>query len=289
MLNLTGWAAGHEQECKTLVLQATTVATGMFGEIRVFAVTSRFDTPYFEIMSYEGGLDTLLTLQFQRSFMMSRNAEEMKKDVVDSLYWDTRVDASDVQVEISGADVKLTGTVPNYVAYWAAEDDARFTRGVVNVDNQIEVKLPAGLAVPSDKDITTYINNIFLANPVLDKARIEASVDAGVVTLTGAVDTYWQRVRAEQLASDVAGVIAVKNELSIVPTRDVLDEAIADDIRAALERNFLIDADAVTVKVKDGVVTLSGEVPNWYALRDAREIAYHTLGVVEVNDFMTIT
>ncbi len=220
---------------------------------------------------------------------MNRNAENIKKDVIDSLYWDSRVDASDVQVEVAGTDVTLTGTVPNYVAYWAAEDNARFVKGVGNVENLITIQPPAAVPLPADEDIEALIHNVFRANSILDESRITISVIAGTVTLTGTVDTYWQRLRAGQLAADVTGVILVKNELSVVPTRDVLDETIAENIGAALERNALIDADLITVRVEDGRVTLSGKVPNWYALRDAREIAYHTPGVVEVHEVLTTT
>jgi hyperosmotically inducible protein len=55
---------------------------------------------------------------------MARTEEQIKRDVVDQLYWDNRVDASDVTVEVSNGTVTLRGTVPTYFASTAALNDA---------------------------------------------------------------------------------------------------------------------------------------------------------------------
>lgn len=44
---------------------------------------------------------------------MIRADEEIKRDLVDELYWDYRVDASNVKAEVSDGKVRLTGTVPS--------------------------------------------------------------------------------------------------------------------------------------------------------------------------------
>ena len=81
----------------------------------------------------------------------------------------------------------------------------------------------------------------------------------------------------------------VENRLAIVPTRTITDETIGTDIINALKRNVLIAAELVDVRVTNGVVTLSGSVPNWSALRAARNAAYHTAGVIDVRDSLAIT
>ena len=55
---------------------------------------------------------------------MVQTSEEIKKDVVDQLYWDNRIDASSVTVEVDGGRVKLKGTAPTYTAKEAARMDA---------------------------------------------------------------------------------------------------------------------------------------------------------------------
>lgn len=51
----------------------------------------------------------------------------------------------------------------------------------------------------------------------------------------------------------------------MVPSHDLLDEAIAKDIEKALERNFNVESEDVTVAVSGGVVVLSGSVRDWTA------------------------
>jgi len=53
--------------------------------------------------------------------MIEVTDEKIKKQVVDQLYWDARVDASDVKVEVSDRNVILTGTVPSYGVRQAVE------------------------------------------------------------------------------------------------------------------------------------------------------------------------
>ena len=55
---------------------------------------------------------------------MKSKDEQIKKAVVDMLYWDSRVDASDIHVEVTDGEVTLRGTVPSYATKEAALFDA---------------------------------------------------------------------------------------------------------------------------------------------------------------------
>jgi osmotically-inducible protein OsmY len=99
------------------------------------------------------------------------------------------------------------------------------------------------------------------------------------------VDTYWKKIKAAELVSDILGVMGVDNALSVVPTEGRLDTLIADDIMATLKRSTNIDINTVEVTVENGVVTLSGTVPDWSALQKAEAVARYTGGIVDViND-----
>jgi hypothetical protein len=71
--------------------------------------------------------------------------------------------------------------------------------------------------------------------PSVNAAEIGVAVKDGVVTLTGRVDSYWEKMAAERSAARVAGVRAIANELEIhLPfSSERTDEDIA---RAALNR-----------------------------------------------------
>jgi osmotically-inducible protein OsmY len=114
-------------------------------------------------------------------------------------------------------------------------------------------------------------------------------VKSGQVTLSGSVDSYWKKARAEDLVGDCAGVIRIDNKLAIVPDPGLIDQDIANDIVAAIDRNAAVEADDVTVHVCDGFVTLSGVVPTYAARRAAHEAALYTGGVCNVCNAITVS
>ncbi len=221
-------------------------------------------------------------------FKMTKTEESLKKRVVDQLYWDDRVNASDIKVEVHGSTVKLSGNVPSYRAREDAVLDAWTIDGVSGVENEIEVEFPTTYKVPTDDTIKTKIDNRLLWNTYIDSTDVDTKVNAGFVELEGSVDAYWKKIRAEQLASDVDGVIDIQNEIAVVPTESIVDKAIAEDITSALDRNLNVDVDDVNVRVKNGEVTLTGTVPSWSAYRSTINAAEFTAGVIEIEDNLKI-
>jgi osmotically-inducible protein OsmY len=214
--------------------------------------------------------------------------EEIKKRIVDDLYWDSSIDASKVEVTVDNGWVTLNGTVPSFLARARATDAACRIMDVVEIENNLSVEYRPEESVPTDADIKQAVFYRLVADPDMDRTDIRVSVDAGVVTLQGSVDVYWKRAEAERIARRARGVIDIFNELAVVPTRSVTDRMIADDVRAALERNSRVSVEDVTVEVEDGVVTLTGRVPNWSARRAAVDAAVFTWGVVEVIDLLVV-
>jgi osmotically-inducible protein OsmY len=215
--------------------------------------------------------------------------EKIKIDVTDQLYWDYRVDASDIQVAVEDGVIELEGTVPSFSAKASASDDAWSVDGVVRVENDLDVKYAPSLEIPDDSDIQSNIENIFLWNPHLATYKIDVDVTNGWVTIEGTVDAYWKIIRAEMAAKDVVGVLDVTNNLAVVPTESITDERIAEDVVNAIDRDIRVISDDVSVSVEDGKVTLTGNVPSWTAKSAAYYSALYTYGVKEVDDQLVIT
>ena len=77
---------------------------------------------------------------------------QIHHDVLEELKWDSRVDEKEVGVQVEGGVVTLTGTVTSFAKRWAAEEAAHRVIGVLDVANDVKVKLSGELA-PTDTDI----------------------------------------------------------------------------------------------------------------------------------------
>lgn len=215
--------------------------------------------------------------------------ERIKKDIVDQLYWDNRVDASDVHVDVlEEGKIKLTGTVPTYTARLAAAEDTRAVSGVTSVENDIVVKYSPFVTRPTDTKIRNDIENLLDLDPDIDSLDISISVEDGFVIFEGTVDRYWKKMKAEDMAGNIAGVRGIKNKLAITPTEDFKDRQIADEIMSALGRHAEVDISTINVEVENGIVTLSGTVPSWSARRIVRDTARFTAGVIDIRDNLLV-
>ncbi len=126
--------------------------------------------------------------------------------------------------------------------------------------------------------------------PSVVAAHIGVTANAGVVTLTGRVDTLAQKIAAETAARRVKGVMAVAEEIEIrLPSGAARsDEELA---MAAVERiawDVSLPVGAVQVQVDDGWITLTGQL-NWHYQRQAVERDVHGMvGVIGVSNETTI-
>jgi osmotically-inducible protein OsmY len=220
---------------------------------------------------------------------MPRTDEEIKKDIIDHLYWDTRVDAADVTVEVKDGIVTLGGHVPTYLSRDAAARDAMLIWGIKDVINFIEVHYPTTITPPADEEIRTRIANMLSFNPDIDSSDIDVQVTAGGVTLSGSVDSLWKKFRAEDLISSERGVLSIENHLAVVPMKTFVDRDIAEEVVGAIDRSALVDAKDVDVTVKERAVSLTGAVPTWSARRGAYEAALYTAGVENIHDNLTVS
>jgi len=70
-------------------------------------------------------------------------------------------------------------------------------------------------AAASDRSITAAILGRYAASEGLSGRGLRVDTRRGVVTLRGSVDSYGLRDEAFRLASDVAGVVRVDNQIAI--------------------------------------------------------------------------
>jgi osmotically-inducible protein OsmY len=115
-------------------------------------------------------------------------------------------------------------------------------------------------------------------------------VKGGIVTLSGRVPSYWEKIAAERAAARVSGVKAVANELEVrLPgSSERTDEDIARAAVDTLRWTVLVPQDKIKVKVSKGWVTLEGSV-DWQYQKSAAEKAVRKLvGVVGVSNLVEV-
>lgn len=133
----------------------------------------------------------------------------------------------------------------------------------------------------NDKILQQLVIDELDFDPSIDAAAIGVAVGNGVVTLSGHVTDYAQKVAAERAAWRVKGVKAIAQEIEVrMPSaRKQNDDEIAQRAVSILAWNTLVPNERIRVKVADGWVTLSGQV-DWNYQRVAAEKEVRKLGGV---------
>ncbi|MEI5681792.1 BON domain-containing protein [Mesorhizobium sp. CCNWLW179-1] len=126
--------------------------------------------------------------------------------------------------------------------------------------------------------------------PSIDAADIGVAVENGIVTLTGHVSTYAQKVTVEDVARRVKGVKGIAQEIEVRPfgTNRTADDEIAKRAVNSINWNTSIPDDAVQVKVQKGWVTLTGKVEWQYQKSAATDTVRDLAGVVGVSNQIEI-
>lgn len=126
--------------------------------------------------------------------------------------------------------------------------------------------------------------------PAVNATHITVSAKQGIVTLSGHVPSFGEKSAAERAAERVYGVKAVADELEVkLPgSSKRADEDMAAACVSALKAHCSVPDEKIKVVVRDGWVTLDGEVEGQYQ-RDAAERAIrHLTGVRGVTDNIVI-
>jgi osmotically-inducible protein OsmY len=140
----------------------------------------------------------------------------------------------------------------------------------------------------SDSEIERDVKEELMWNPDLDATDIAVSVKNGVVTLTGFVRSYADRLEAEAGAKRVAGVVGVANDIEVrLPSVDERpDPDIARDAVSALKIQLPFSSERIKVIVKSGWVTLEGEVEWQYQKTTAENAVRRIKGVKGVTNLI---
>ncbi|HEX2585690.1 MAG TPA: BON domain-containing protein [Steroidobacteraceae bacterium] len=144
--------------------------------------------------------------------------------VKSKLLWGKDTNGLSTMVDTKNGKVTLQGTADNLSSKQLASRMAMNTRGVTAVDNQLVVKEnktamtskketrnEAGTDI-SDSWITTKVKSTYMYSSNVDSSDIKVVTNAGIVTLSGKVDSGAERALAIELAKNVRGVRNVQSK-----------------------------------------------------------------------------
>jgi len=121
-----------------------------------------------------------------------------------------------------------------------------------------------------------------LWDPCVDATHIAVTERDGIVTLTGYVQSYFEKKAAERIVKRVSNVTAVIDELDVqMPgTLERSDLEITEAALATMAQHALIPQDKITLTVSKGHITLDGQV-EWQYQRQAVEDALRFMNGVK--------
>jgi Predicted periplasmic or secreted lipoprotein len=207
---------------------------------------------------------------------------------VASLKRDVYLSDLPITVLVNNGVVTLTGAVGNFYERDRAENDINWISNVKDINNSIEVKwwfMKQGIRMerpaPSDVELKNDILAELSQDSRVNASGITVKTTLGHVTLDGSVKNAYEKDIAKRDANDVVGVGFVTNNLSV---RGEIrsDKFIREDVEFNLDTDYTLEGFDIDTRVKDGIVTLSGEVHTLFQKSHARDIATRVKGVKKV-------
>ena len=147
-----------------------------------------------------------------------------------------------------------------------------------------------------DSTIASNVKAALVQDPATRASNISVNTIHGVVELTGFVDTPGQRHEAARVASSVAGVHSVDNELHVntpngyapAVSSGLSDDAITSSVLSALSRDPTTQNSPIKVSTERGVVQLAGFVSSNSVRDEAGSVAGSVQGVRSVDNDLRV-
>ena len=126
--------------------------------------------------------------------------------------------------------------------------------------------------------------------PSVDAAHIGVSVDKGVVILTGHVNSFAEKQAAIAAVRRIKGVRAIAEEMEVrYPfEKKVSDDDIAKRAVDILSWDVVVPSRAIQVLVRDGWVTITGDVDWYFQMQSAEDDIRKLSGVRGVTNNINI-
>ncbi|HEN8732392.1 ornithine aminotransferase [Pseudomonas sp. FW305-E2] len=142
----------------------------------------------------------------------------------------------------------------------------------------------------NDLDLRDLVLEELEFKPDINAASIGVTVQNGVVTLSGHVNSYAQKVSAERTVKAMKGVRGLAEEIEVRLNKL---EGTADDTIASRALNIIAwssdaNVEGIQVTVQKGTVTLEGQLDWQYQKEVIEQAIWRLSGVVGVHNRITL-
>ena len=137
-----------------------------------------------------------------------------------------------------------------------------------------------------DTELRKHITDELEFEPSIDAANVGVAVKDGIVTLSGHVGSYVEKIIAERSVQRIKGVRGIAQEIEVrfPDEKKTADDQIAKRVLDILAWDATVPNGSIQVKVQKGWVTLSGKV-DWQFQRISAANAIRKLsGVIGVTN-----
>jgi len=148
------------------------------------------------------------TIEINFGSWYKKNDTELANDVLDTFKWSWKVPGNQIKVKVENGWVTLEGEVNWNFQSEAAKISIENLSGVKGVENNIIIK-PDHVDPIEQKDIENAIER----NWSMGDHQINVQVSGNSVTLTGKINSLFQKEEAERIVWKTPGVNAIDNQL----------------------------------------------------------------------------
>lgn len=144
--------------------------------------------------------------------------------------------------------------------------------------------------IMEDRKLKERVERELEWDPAIDASRVGVTVKDGIVTLSGHVPNYVQRIVAERAVKRVKGFRGLAQDLEVRPPNGMgaPDDEVAASALRTLDWNVSVPKNAIQVRVDDGHIILAGEVDYDYQRQAAEECLMGLRGVVRLTNLVTV-
>ncbi len=210
---------------------------------------------------------------------------DLQEKVLNALHWEPLLNKAEIGVIANDGIVTLTGFVDSYAKKLKAEATVKNIKGVKAVVEKVEVRFGVD-GEATDSEIAREVINAFKWNWEIPNDVIKVKVENNWVTLEGELQWNYQRETAQKLVDNLLGVRGVNNKLTI--RTELHDKIEKDLIVEAIERDWSINDDEISVTVLDKKVILTGLVHSLYQKHQVEKIVWSTPGVWFVENNLEV-